>query len=91
MKKTISILLIVAMMLASLLAIVPAYAAEPEGTAITNEKEFLSLASVYLDAVFNPLAVKSENAFMQEGWHYEIDENGELSYKGVVLNEMRGD
>lgn len=43
MKKTISILLIVAMMLASLLAIVPAYAAEPEGTAITNEKEFLAM------------------------------------------------
>jgi len=59
--------------------------------ASTNEKEFLSLASVYLDAVFNPLAVKSENAFMQEGWHYEIDCNGELSLKGVVLNEMRGD
>ena len=59
--------------------------------ASTNEKEFLSLADVYLDAVFNPLAVRSELAFMQEGWHYEIDENGELSYKGVVLNEMRGD
>ena len=59
--------------------------------ASTNEKEFLSLADVYLDAVFNPLAVKSELAFMQEGWHYEIDEKGALSYKGVVLNEMRGD
>ena len=59
--------------------------------ASTNEKEFLSLAGVYLDAVFYPLAVKSELAFMQEGWHYEIDEEGRLSYKGVVLNEMRGD
>ena len=59
--------------------------------ASTNEEEFLTLADVYLDAVFNPLAVKSENAFMQEGWHYEILEDGSLSYKGVVLNEMRGD
>ena len=59
--------------------------------ASTNEKEFQSLADVYLDAVFNPLAVKSELAFMQEGWHYEIDDDGSLSFKGVVLNEMRGD
>ena len=59
--------------------------------ASTNEKEFLNLADVYLDAVFNPLAVKEPNAFMQEGWHYELDEEGKLSYKGVVLNEMRGD
>ena len=57
----------------------------------TSEKEFLSLADVYLDAVFNPLAVRSEEAFMQEGWHYEPAEDGSLSYKGVVLNEMRGD
>ena len=59
--------------------------------ASTNEKEFLSLADVYLDAVFNPLAVRDKKAFMQEGWHYEIDGDGKLSYKGVVLNEMRGD
>lgn len=58
--------------------------------ASTNEKEFLNLADVYLDAVFNPLAVKDPNAFMQEGWHYEFNEEGRLSYKGVVLNEMRG-
>ncbi len=59
--------------------------------ASTNEKEFLSLTDVYLDAVFNPLAVRDKKAFMQEGWHYEIDGDGNLSYKGVVLNEMRGD
>ncbi|MBR5140553.1 MAG: insulinase family protein [Clostridia bacterium] len=59
--------------------------------ASTNEKEFLSLASVYLDAVFNPLAVEDSLAFLQEGWHYEIDDEGGLTYKGVVLNEMRGD
>lgn len=56
-----------------------------------NEKDFLNLVSVYLDAVFSPLAVRSKNAFLQEGWHYEIGEGGELEYNGVVYNEMRGD
>jgi hypothetical protein len=45
MKRTISILVIVAMMLASVLAIVPAYAAEPTGEAITNEAEFLAMTA----------------------------------------------
>lgn len=43
MKKTISILLIVAMMLASILAVLPVSAADPEGTAISNEEEFLAM------------------------------------------------
>ena len=45
MKKTISILVIIAMMLASLLAIVPISAADPEGTAVTNETEFLAMTA----------------------------------------------
>ena len=44
-----------------------------------------------MDAVLHPLAVLDPCAFYQEGWHYEIDDNGSLSYKGVVLNEMLGD
>lgn len=56
-----------------------------------NEKDFLNLVSIYLDAVFSPLAVKSKNAFLQEGWHYEISDGGKLEYNGVVYNEMRGD
>ena len=56
-----------------------------------NERDFLNLVSIYLDAVFAPLAVKSKNAFLQEGWHYEIGEGGTLEYNGVVYNEMRGD
>ena len=43
MKRTISILVIVAMMLASLLAIVPVSAAEPEGTPVKNAKEFAAM------------------------------------------------
>lgn len=43
MKRTISILVIVAMMLASLLAIIPASAADPVGTPITNKAEFAAM------------------------------------------------
>ena len=56
-----------------------------------NDKDFLNLVAIYLDAVFHPLAVKRELAFLQEGWRYERGEDGMLEYKGVVLNEMRGD
>lgn len=57
--------------------------------ASTNKKDFYNLADVYMDAVFNPLI--SEDSFRQEGWHYEVDpETGDLSYKGVVFNEMKG-
>ena len=56
-----------------------------------NDRDFYNLVNVYMDAVLHPLAVKSPNAFYQEGWHYELDESGRLSYKGVVLNEMRGE
>lgn len=56
-----------------------------------NNQDYLNLADVYLDAVFDPNAVKSPFAFWQEGWHYEIDEkSGNLSYNGVVYNEMKG-
>ncbi|MBQ7875578.1 MAG: insulinase family protein [Oscillospiraceae bacterium] len=55
-----------------------------------NEQDFLNLTSVYLDAVFAPNILHNPNIFRQEGWHYEIGENGELSYNGVVFNEMKG-
>ena len=45
MKKTISILLIVAMMLASIIAVLPVSAADPEGTAVSTEEEFLAMKS----------------------------------------------
>ncbi len=57
--------------------------------ASTNLKDFYNLIDVYLDAVFYPNL--SEHTFMQEGWHYEVDPaTKELSYKGVVFNEMKG-
>ncbi len=55
-----------------------------------NPKDFLNLAGVYLDAVFAPSILRNPNIFYQEGWHIEQDENGRLSYKGVVFNEMKG-
>ncbi|KAL7994518.1 putative metalloenzyme, LuxS/M16 peptidase, peptidase M16C associated [Plasmopara halstedii] len=55
----------------------------------TNAKDWSNLMSVYLDAVFFPKL--NELDFYQEGHRLEIDEeNGELVYKGVVLNEMKG-
>ena len=54
-----------------------------------NNKDFSNLMDVYLDAVFNPIL--SENTYLQEGWHYDIDNaNSELAYSGVVYNEMLG-
>ena len=55
------------------------------------EKDFLNLVDVYLDAVFSPNMLKNPSIFMQEGWHYEYDEEtNRLSYNGVVYNEMKG-
>jgi Zn-dependent M16 (insulinase) family peptidase len=46
---------------------------------------------VYLDAVFHPNIYKKPEIFLQEGWHYELDDPAaELQYNGVVYNEMKG-
>lgn len=58
--------------------------------ASTNEKDFMNILDVYLDAVFHPTLYIKKETFMQEGWHYEIDDNGELIINGIVYNEMRG-
>lgn len=56
-----------------------------------NGKDFHNLMHVYLDAVFYPNMYTKKEIMMQEGWHYEIDEQtGELTYNGVVFNEMKG-
>ncbi|MBR2825398.1 MAG: insulinase family protein [Solobacterium sp.] len=56
-----------------------------------NEKDFLNLMDVYLDAVFYPQIYENKNIFLQEGWHYELkDEKDELKYSGVVHSEMKG-
>ena len=54
-----------------------------------NEQDFLNLTSVYLDAVFAPTILHEPNIYRQEGWHYELD-GEDLTYNGVVFNEMKG-
>ncbi|MHB8134497.1 MAG: insulinase family protein [Anaerolineaceae bacterium] len=57
--------------------------------ASTNVKDFYNLVDVYLDSVFYPIL--SPYTLMQEGWHFEIDnQDSEMVYKGVVFNEMKG-
>ncbi|CAH8384169.1 unnamed protein product [Eruca vesicaria subsp. sativa] len=59
--------------------------------ASTNTKDFYNLVDVYLDAVFFPKCVDDVHTFQQEGWHYELNHPSEdISYKGVVFNEMKG-
>lgn len=56
-----------------------------------NDKDFQNLMHVYLDAVFYPNIYQYEEIFKQEGWHYELDSpEGEITYNGVVYNEMKG-
>lgn len=59
--------------------------------ATTNDKDFRNLEDVYLDAVFYPNVYKNPYTFMQEGWHYHLeDKDAPLYYNGVVYNEMKG-
>ncbi len=56
-----------------------------------NEQDFKNLMDVYLDAVFHPNIYHEPKIFMQEGWHYELEEeDAPLSINGVVYNEMKG-
>ena len=56
-----------------------------------NDKDFQNLMDVYLDAVLYPRVRDDAEIVMQEGWHYELDNaEDELTYKGVVFNEMKG-
>ena len=58
-------------------------------TASTNLRDFYNLVDVYLDSVFHPRLERE--TFLQQGWHYEIEgAQGDLFYKGVVFNEMKG-
>ncbi|MEA3449753.1 MAG: insulinase family protein [Patescibacteria group bacterium] len=51
------------------------------------DDDLANLLSVYLDAVYYPKL--SYLNFRQEGWRYEYQDN-QLSYAGVVYNEMKG-
>lgn len=57
-----------------------------------NRKDYFNLLDVYLDAVF--FSRLDELDFMQEGHRLEFeksdDPNSDLTFKGVVFNEMKG-
>ncbi|NTW72503.1 MAG: insulinase family protein [Eubacteriaceae bacterium] len=56
-----------------------------------NSKDFMNLMDVYLDAVFYPRIYSSKEIFLQEGWHYHLEApDEEITYNGVVYNEMKG-
>lgn len=61
------------------------YAASP------HEEDLMGVAKVYLDLVFHPLIYENSDYFKQEGWHYHVEEDGNLSYSGVVYHEMEGE
>ncbi|MEA1989313.1 MAG: insulinase family protein [Pseudomonadota bacterium] len=60
--------------------------------ATENRKDFQNLLQVYMDAVFFPNLDALD--FAQEGHRFEFtdmkDSNSDLTYKGVVFNEMKG-
>lgn len=59
--------------------------------ASTNEQDLYNLMDVYIDAVLFPAIYKRPRILEQEGWHYELSDDGKtLSYNGVVFNEMKG-
>ena len=44
-----------------------------------------------MDAVLYPNMQTKEEIFKQEGWHYELEDvNSDITYNGVVYNEMKG-
>ena len=61
--------------------------------ASTNEQDLVNLMDGYLDAVFHPDIYRRPVIFQQEGWHRELEGEGEgerLVVNGVVYNEMKG-
>lgn len=56
-----------------------------------NEKDLANLMEVYMDAVLFPNIYHRKEIFLQEGWHYELEDVASpLSYNGVVYSEMKG-
>ncbi len=56
-----------------------------------NEKDFENLISVYCDGIFRPTIKTKKFTFLQEGWHYHIEDiNDPITINGVVYNEMKG-
>ncbi|MBE6022305.1 MAG: hypothetical protein E7231_03605 [Cellulosilyticum sp.] len=60
--------------------------------ASAHEKDLMGIAQVFLDMVFHPSIEESSQYFLQEGWHYQYDEESNvLDASGVVYHEMLGE
>ncbi len=60
--------------------------------ASAHEKDLLGMADVFLDMVFHPCIEENSLYFLQEGWHYQYDEEADaLDLSGVVYHEMLGE
>ncbi len=56
-----------------------------------NDQDFINLMTVYLDGVFFPNIYDNPLILKQEGWNYKLDRpTDDISYQGVVYNEMKG-
>ncbi|MCL2415485.1 MAG: insulinase family protein, partial [Defluviitaleaceae bacterium] len=56
-----------------------------------NHADFFNLMDVYLSSVFFPMIYERKVTFLQEGWHYQLqNRDDELEYNGIVYNEMKG-
>lgn len=55
-----------------------------------NEKDFMNLTDVYLNAVFCPNVLTDKEIFEQEGWHFRCEDGKAPEINGVVYNEMKG-
>ena len=53
-----------------------------------NQKDYYNLMGVYLDSAFFPKLDRL--SFKQEGHRLEFEADNQLTYKGVVYNEMKG-
>lgn len=55
-----------------------------------NEKHFIKMVDILMDALFHPLVCEDENIFLQEAWRYDLNEaNEEIEINGIVYNEIK--
>lgn len=56
-----------------------------------NYKDFKNAVGIYMDAVFRPNFTKDKKIFEAQAGRYFLDKkDGEITYNGVVYNEMKG-
>lgn len=56
-----------------------------------NDKDFINLMNVYLDAVLYPKIYDNPEILKQEGWRYDLPtKDDDLNITGIVYNEMKG-